>query len=93
MFTVRKIADTWPSTACGVTVWRSVVEAIDQMIGPAPNRKNEAAASAPCGHHSVAAIVNDAATDTNGPSRIEPPNGSAPITRDASIAPVTMPAP
>ena len=93
MFTVRKIDDTRPSRACGVTVCRSVVELIVHRIGPTPNRKNAKPASTPDGHSSVATIVAMAATDTTGPTTTTVPNGSAARKRGAASAPITMPAP
>ena len=35
MLTVRKIDDTRPSMACGVTVWRKVIEVMVHTMGPA----------------------------------------------------------
>ncbi|MNK88718.1 hypothetical protein D3C87_1086940 [compost metagenome] len=64
-----------------------------QTIGPAPNRKNESAASEAVGTTSVAAIVAAAATATAGPTWIARPNGSRAVTREVSSAPTTMPAP
>ena len=93
MLTVRNIADTRPSIAPGVTVWRSVVEVMVQMIGPKPKRKNDAPASAPRGQASVATIVAMAATDTSGPSRIAWPKLRRATMRGASSAPATMPLP
>src|SRR5450830_1809916 len=54
---VRKMADTRPSRAPGVTVWRSVVELMVQMMAPQPNTKNPSPASAAEGHSTVAARV------------------------------------
>jgi|GEM_PF-4998802 len=82
--------------APGVTVWRSVVELMVQMMGPTPKRKNEAAASMPDGQAGVATIVAAAATDTIGPSSTATPKGKARNTRntrEAASAPTTMPAP
>jgi hypothetical protein len=45
------------------------------------------------GHHSVASIAAAANTDINGPSNTAMPNGSARVTRVASVAPISMPAP
>src|SRR5258706_7312330 len=66
-FTVRNTDDTRPSIAPGVMLWRSVVDVMVQMIGPAPNRKNAAKASTPEGANSVATIVAAASTETAGP--------------------------
>ncbi len=93
VFTVRKIADTRPSMAPGVTVWRNVVEVITQIIGPTPNRKKATAANTPLGNASVATIVSAASTEITGPSWIARPNGSRATTRDVSSAPTIMPTP
>jgi hypothetical protein len=49
--------------ARGVTVWRKVVEVMVQMIGPAPKKKKDSAASQPCGQNKVKAIVTAASTE------------------------------
>ncbi len=90
---VRNTADTRPSMVEAVTLWRSVVEVMTQTIGPAPNRKNESAASAAVGTRSVAAIVAAATTATAGPTWIARPKGRRATTRGVSSAPTTMPAP
>src|SRR5204862_2684459 len=93
VLTVRNTDDTRPSIACGVTLWRSVVEVMVQMMGPTPNRKNANAARSPVGRKSVLTMVAAAATETAGPNWIARPNAMAPTSRDASSAPTTMPAP
>ena len=93
MLTVRNSADTRPSIAPGVTVWRSVVEVMVQTIGPKPKRKKDSPASRPCGQRSVATIVAIATTDTSGPSRMARPKLRRATRRGASSAPTTMPAP
>ena len=93
MFTVMKMAETRPSIAPGVSVWRKVVEVMVQTVAMNPNRKNDSAASAPCGHSSVATMVAEASTDSSGPSRMAWPKFNAAIRREASSAALTMPAP
>ena len=61
--------------------------------GPAPNSTNDNAASHAVGHASVASIAAAASTDINGPSSTAAPNGNARVTRVASVAPISMPAP
>src|SRR5258706_599074 len=62
------IAETRPSSAAGVTVWRSVVVLITHRIGPAPKRKNAAAASTPEGAHKVSTSSIDARKPQIGPT-------------------------
>jgi hypothetical protein len=91
--TVRNTADTRPSIAEAVTLCRSVVVVMVQTIGPAPNRKNDSAASDAAGTTSVAAMAAAATTATAGPTWIARPNGRRANTREVSSAPATMPAP
>ena len=93
MLTVRNIADTRPSIAPGVTVWRSVVEVMVQTIGPKPKSRNDSPAMAPLGQANVATITPIAATDTSGPNTIAGPKLRRATIRGASSAPATMPPP
>jgi len=70
-----------------------VVDVITQTMGPAPNRKNDSAASDAMGTTSVAAITAAATTATAGPTWMARPKGSRATTRDVSSAPTTIPAP
>ena len=93
MLTARNIADTRPSMALGVTVCRSVVDVMVQMMGPAPNRKNDRPANVAVGKASVATMVSAARTETAGPNWMARPKGRAATTRGARSAPSTMPTP
>src|ERR1700712_4440017 len=92
-FTARKIDDTRPSIAEGVTVWRKVVDVIVHRIGPAPNRKNDAPATRPLGNAMVPTIVSPATTETAGPTSTAWPNDMRANTNLAPSAPTTMPMP
>ena len=78
VLTVRNTGDTRPSIVEGVTLYRrSVVDVIDQPIGPAPNRKNEARRARPDGTNSVETITppphnGDRRTELNGAAERQP---------------------
>ncbi len=87
------MAETRPSSAGGVTVWRSVVVLITHRIGPAPMRKKLAPASSADGSQIVSTIRRAAVRPASGPMAMTVPNGSARLMRPASSAPATMPRP
>src|SRR5271154_1932953 len=87
------IAETRPSRLGGVTDWRSVVVEITHRIGPAPSRKKLAPASKGEGIKVVSAIIAAATKPATGPSPITVPKARRRITRVASSAPATIPAP
>jgi hypothetical protein len=80
-FTVKKIAETLPSIAPGVTVCLSVVEVIVQRMGPTPNRKKENPAKKALGIQIVSSIAADAKTEKIGPIITALPNETAVRTR------------
>src|SRR5712691_3948405 len=87
------IAETRPSSARGVTVWRSVAVLITHTIGPAPTRKKLSAASTGDGVQIVVNITRAAAKPAMGPSAITRPNGSTRMRRGDASAPTIMPTP
>ena len=64
------IADTRPSSARGVTVWRSVAVLMTHTMGPAPIRKKLDAASHGDGVQMVSSISSAATRPAIGPSTI-----------------------
>ena len=87
------MADTRPSNSGGVTDWRNVVVLMIQRIGPAPSRKKPNAASIGLATTIVDMIASEPAKPKIGPIATTAPNGTAAMTRGASIAPTTMPKP
>ena len=79
--------------ALGVTAWRSVVVAMVQRMGPAPNRKKASAASADEGRARVSSIRPLASSAHSGPAAISAPKLSRRARRGASSAPASMPRP
>ena len=63
------------------------------MMGPTPKKKNDRPAIQALGQNRLATMVNDANTDTMGPTRIATPKVTDANRRGASKAPSTMPVP
>ena len=68
---VRITADTRPSMALGVTAWRSVVVAMVQRMGPAPNRKRARPARARRARVSSIRALASSAQRAGGDQRAE----------------------
>src|SRR3989442_16005996 len=66
-YAVMLMAETRPSKARGVIVWRSVAVLITQMIGPTPIRKKLSPASTTEGVQIGSNITTAAASPANGP--------------------------
>ena len=86
-------AETRPRSAGGVTACRSVVVAMTQRIGPAPNRNRLRAASAALGQIAVAARTSEAAKPVTGPSATTVPKRRRRSKKGAASAPTTVPPP